>query len=57
MRLDPQLVALLALTTGVGFLMIVSGVFKSALEWRHPHRTCPACGRQIRERTCGCTGS
>jgi len=38
-------------------LMGVSGVGKSALEWRHPRRTCPACGRQIRERTCRCSGS
>ncbi|HEX9416222.1 MAG TPA: hypothetical protein VF895_05895 [Gaiellaceae bacterium] len=55
MRLDVQLTALLASTTGVGFLMIVSGVHKSALEWRSRNRVCPACGRLIRDRTCGCT--
>jgi len=54
MRLDPQLTALLA-STGVGFLMIWSGVHKSVLEWRNRSRICPACGRQIRDRTCGCT--
>jgi hypothetical protein len=55
MKLDPQLVVLLASTTGVGFLMIVSGIRKSALEWRNRNRFCPACGRQIRGRTCACT--
>jgi hypothetical protein len=57
MTVDPQLAALLATTTGVGFLMIVSGVHKSVLEWRDRARVCPACGRQIRDRTCGCTSS
>jgi NADH pyrophosphatase NudC (nudix superfamily) len=55
MRLDVQLVALLATTTGVGLLMIVSGIHKSALEWRNRNRFCPSCGREIQGRTCGCT--
>ena len=53
--LDPQLAALFASTTGVGFLMILSGVGKNALEWKHRRRRCPACGRYIRSRACGCS--
>jgi hypothetical protein len=52
--LSPQLVAVFAVTTGVGFLMMVSGVQKSMLEWRQRRRTCPSCGRQIAGRNCGC---
>jgi hypothetical protein len=55
--LDPHLAALLASTTGVGFLMVFSGVRKNALEWKHRRRRCPSCGRQIRNRTCGCTAA
>lgn len=46
-ELDPQLVAAFAVTTGVGFLMLVSGVHKSLLEWRNRQRHCPSCGRII----------
>ena len=52
--LDPQTVALLASTTGIGFLMILSGVQKRALEWKPRRRRCPACGREVRG-GCGCT--
>jgi hypothetical protein len=52
--LSPQLVAVFVATTGVGFLMMVSGVQKSMLEWRQRRRTCPSCGRHIAGRTCGC---
>jgi NADH pyrophosphatase NudC (nudix superfamily) len=55
MRLDPQLAALIAATTGAGLLMVFSGVFKSVLEWRNRGRFCPSCGREIRHRTCRCT--
>jgi hypothetical protein len=54
MRVDPQLAVFVASTTGIGYLMIVSGVHKSLLEWKHRNRVCPACGRQIRARSCGC---
>ena len=54
MTADPQMLALLATTTGVGMLMAVSGVQKSALEWRRRRRRCPSCGRDLRGRTCGC---
>jgi hypothetical protein len=49
MALDPQLMALFAATSGVGYLMIMSGVQKSLLDWKR-RRACPACGR----RPCGC---
>lgn len=52
--LTPQLAAVFAVTTGVGFLMMLSGIQKSLLEWRQRRRTCPACGRRIHRRTCGC---
>jgi hypothetical protein len=47
----PQLIALLA-STGVGVFMAVSGVQKSALEWRRNRRLCPSCGHEIAGRTC-----
>jgi hypothetical protein len=46
-QLDPQLAAAFAVTTGVGFLMLVSGVHKSLLEWRNRGRLCPSCGRRL----------
>lgn len=49
MALDPQLMALFVATSGVGYLMIMSGVQKSLLDWKR-RRACPACGR----RPCGC---
>jgi hypothetical protein len=54
MTLDPELAVLLATTTAAGFLMILSGVQKNALEWRRRRRLCPSCGRHIQQRTCGC---
>ena len=45
---------LLASTMGVGYLMIVSGVLKNALEWKRRRRICPSCGHQLRGRACGC---
>jgi hypothetical protein len=56
MELTPELAALFAASTGVGFLMIYAGIGKNLLEWRHPRR-CPSCGRRIQRRVCGtCTG-
>jgi NADH pyrophosphatase NudC (nudix superfamily) len=46
MTLDPQLTTLFALTTGIGYLMIQSGLQKSMLEWRRRKRLCPSCGRE-----------
>jgi hypothetical protein len=55
MSLDLHLLALVLTTTGIGFLMIASGIHKSALEWRSRARFCPSCGRKIERRTCRCT--
>jgi NADH pyrophosphatase NudC (nudix superfamily) len=55
MSLDLHLLALVLTTTGIGFLMIASGIHKSALEWRSRVRFCPSCGRKIERRTCRCT--
>ncbi len=53
--LTPELAVLFATTTGVGLLMVFSGVQKSALEWRRRRRACPSCGRIIETRRCACT--
>jgi hypothetical protein len=55
MRLDPQLAALIASTTGVGLLTVLAGIHKSLLAWKR--RICPACGREIRSRICPCSQS
>jgi hypothetical protein len=47
-----HIVALLALTTGIGYVMILAGTSKNALEWRRRRRICPSCGRDVR--ACGC---
>jgi hypothetical protein len=52
LTLDPQMTMIAALTTGVGYLMIQSGLAKSALELKRRRRTCPSCGRHTD--TCGC---
>jgi NADH pyrophosphatase NudC (nudix superfamily) len=49
-----QLIALLALTTGVGWLMLQAGIGKNMLEWRRRERICPSCGRHVAGRGCGC---
>jgi hypothetical protein len=47
--------ALLAVTTlGVGYVMAIAGVQKSALEWRKRRRICPSCGRRVEARVCPC---
>ena len=43
---------MLALTTGAGWLMVQSGLFKNTLERRKHTRICPACGRY--QSDCGC---
>lgn len=58
MILTPELLGLFALTTAIGYSMLVAGVHKSMLEWRSQRRACPSCGRRIEGRVCGpCTGS
>jgi hypothetical protein len=53
--LDPQLTSFFAVTMGVGYLMIQSGLQKSLLEWRRRRRSCPSCGRPTT--ACGCRPS
>jgi len=56
MILSPELLGLLAVTTAIGYSMIVAGLHKSMLEWRANRRACPSCGRHIDGRVCGpCT--
>jgi recombinational DNA repair protein RecR len=53
--LTPQL---LALTTGVGAVMILVGLRRGLLEFRKARRTCPSCGRLIDGPVCRrCTGN
>jgi NADH pyrophosphatase NudC (nudix superfamily) len=52
---DPHLAALAASTAGIGLLMALAGVQKSALEWRRRRRICPSCGHEVRRRACGCS--
>jgi len=52
MTLDLHLVVLAILTSGVGYLMLLAGVHKSALEWKRRQRICPSCGRRIQARVC-----
>jgi hypothetical protein len=53
--LDPQLATLFAVTIGIGYLMIQSGLQKRMLEWRRRPRPCPSCGRATP--FCGCKPS
>jgi len=52
MTFDPHLATVAAATLGVGWLMAVAGLQKSALELRKRRRTCPSCGRYIQARVC-----
>jgi ribosomal protein L37AE/L43A len=52
MNVDPQLALIAALTMGVGYTMLASGLKKNALELKQQRRICPACGRAIVGRTC-----
>jgi hypothetical protein len=53
-NLDPNVLAALLTSTGAALMMVLAGVRKNALDWRLQPRRCPACGREIRKRTCGC---
>jgi hypothetical protein len=53
MGFDPHVAALVVSTLGVAALMALSGVQKSALEWKQRRRICPSCGRDLRTR-CAC---
>jgi len=47
-----QTLILLFSTSGIGLLMVKSGLAKNALEARRRRRICPSCGREIHGRTC-----
>ena len=40
------------ITLGVGYVMTLAGLQKSALERRRRRRQCPSCGRTIEARVC-----
>jgi hypothetical protein len=54
MELDPHIALLAVVTMGIGYVMALAGVHKSALEWRRRDRICPSCGRAIKARVCKC---
>ena len=56
MTIDPHLLAVAAATLGVGWLMTVAGLQKSALELKKRRRVCPSCGRRIESRVCSSCG-
>jgi hypothetical protein len=52
MEIDPTSAFVAAVTCATGYLMLVAGLRKGALEMRRRQRVCPSCGRTIRERVC-----
>ncbi len=50
--LHPNLALVALVTSGAGYLMVVAGLKKSALEWRRQRRRCPSCGRDLQQRVC-----
>jgi hypothetical protein len=57
MTFDPQIGILAVATCAVGYLMVVAGLQKNALEWRRRRRMCPSCGRTIETRVCSTCAS
>jgi len=57
MHIDPHVAFAALATLGAGWLMMVAGLQKSALERRRRRRVCPSCGREIQARVCAtCAG-
>jgi hypothetical protein len=52
MTFDPHVLALAAATLGVGWMMTLAGLQKSALELKRRRRVCPSCGRHMNARVC-----
>lgn len=49
---------LLASSTGVGVLMMKTGIEKKMLEWRRNERNCAGCGKRLPGRSvCSCSRS
>jgi hypothetical protein len=44
--LDPHAAILMIICMAVGYVMMVAGLSKNALEWRKPRRVCPSCGHR-----------
>jgi hypothetical protein len=57
MHLDPNIALIAVITCGVGYVMTIAGIQKSALEWRRRRRVCPSCGRSIETRVCSSCAS
>jgi hypothetical protein len=56
MNLNLHITILIAVSCGIGYLMIVAGLHKSALELKRRQRLCPSCGRILTTRVCSsCT--
>jgi NADH pyrophosphatase NudC (nudix superfamily) len=47
-----HLLLVLVVPLGVAYLMVLMGMGKTMLEWKHPVRFCPSCG--LDERRCRC---
>ena len=57
MHTNLHLVVAATATLGAGWMMIMAGLHKSALEHRRRRRVCPSCGREIPARVCSaCAG-
>jgi hypothetical protein len=52
--MDPGVLLVLLVTTGVAYLMVAAGVSKHALQWKRRGAICPSCGRERRD--CSCCG-
>ena len=50
--LDPHTATVAVATLGIGWMMAVAGLQKSALELKRKRRTCPSCGRHMTARVC-----
>jgi hypothetical protein len=44
-----HLIFMCLVVAGVAYLMMLSGMSKSALELKRPRRICPSCGRTTRD--------
>jgi hypothetical protein len=56
MMIDPHIALVALLTAGIGYVMTVAGLQKSALELKRRRRRCPSCGRELQRRVCTCAG-
>ncbi len=57
MHLDPHVAFAAIAALGAGWLMMVAGLHKGALEHRRRRRVCPSCGREIQARVCSTCAS